>query len=172
MSTSDIFILLGVLVTVVLSFCIFAAIKLYRSTFEPKPKTFNELHPNGQHEYRAVYGNWLKCTRCGKMLDKKSLEKGSCILLLLFLLSGCGSPVTRLRVISNSAADSSVMSSVRYILNSANIAAMNGDRYTVARYSIPSSEMEQIAKEIKRIDRKFQTEIQADQFFTTLIVRW
>ncbi len=177
MSTYDLFTLLVVLIVAAGWLFICAANKL-RVNPETKPKTFDEKHPAGVHEYRHAYGNWLKCIHCGKMLNKLDLVKKETstsilpVLLLFFLFVGCSSPVTRLRAVSQNYSGLNVSRTIDNILNAAQNAAIQGDRYTIARFVAPELEIQKIVRQLLAIDRKFRIEVQPTELFTTLIIRW
>lgn len=78
MSTFDVILWVAMFCTVMLIFCGVCWIMLHKGISKPvvpKPTTFEQVHPNGTHEYRHAYGNWLKCIHCGKMLNRLDLGK-------------------------------------------------------------------------------------------------
>lgn len=187
MSTFDVILWVAMFCTVMLIFCGVCWIMLHKEISKPvvpKPTTFEQIHPNGTHEYRHAYGNWLKCIHCGKMLNrldlgKKEAQKKEMVhhaiipfMLVVFLFAGCSSPVLQLRAISQNCSGLNVSRTIDNILHAAQNAAIQGDRYTMARFVISELEARKIARQLLAIDRRFRIEIQPAESFTTIIVRW
>lgn len=95
------------------------------------------------------------------------------ILLGVLLLSNCcsRSPVKFLVNLSDTVSSSSAAGAAKYICQEAEIAAINGEREVVKR--VDQEEIQRVIDELRRIDRRFKTEIrQQDSIYTELIVRW
>jgi hypothetical protein len=61
---------------------------------------------------------------------------------------------------------------VKSILHSAENAALLRERYTMARFAADAADVEQIVRELRRIDRQFKIVIQPSNEYTDLIVQW
>lgn len=94
------------------------------------------------------------------------------ILLGVLLLSNCcsRSPVKFLVNLSDTVSSSSAAGAAKYICQEAEIAAINGEREIIKR--VDQEEIQRVIDELRRIDRRFKTEIRQDSIYTELIVRW
>jgi acyl transferase domain-containing protein len=92
------------------------------------------------------------------------------IILLGVLLLSCCSPVKFLVKLSDTVSSSSAAGVAKYICQEAEIAAINGEREVVKR--VDQEEIQRVIDELRRIDRRFKTEIRQDSIYTELIVRW
>jgi hypothetical protein len=94
------------------------------------------------------------------------------ILCVCLFVVGCGSPVRRLRCISENQIEKNISYTVKNILQKAENAALVNDRYVMARFIASESEVNQIAKEIKKVDYRFKVVVKSEVEHTDLIVYW
>jgi len=94
------------------------------------------------------------------------------IITWVLLLSNCcsRSPVKFLVKLSDTVSSSSAAGAAKYICQEAEIAAINGEREIIKR--VDQEEIQRVIDELRRIDRRFKTEIRQDSIYTELIVRW
>ena len=94
------------------------------------------------------------------------------IITWVLLLSNCcsRSPVKFLVKLSDTVSSSSAAGVAKYICQEAEIAAINGEREIIKR--VDQEEIQRVIDELRRIDRRFKTEIRQDSIYTELIVRW
>lgn len=121
----------------------------------------------------CIYATGTLSCKVPKQKKEHPIETNTILLLwLLFLTAGCSSPVTMLRAISKNNTNKQITSTIESIMQSAQNAALRNERYTMARFSAPESDVKLIARQLHNIDRRFIIEIQPTELFTTLIVRW
>lgn len=94
------------------------------------------------------------------------------VILIALLVVGCCSPVKYLRSITEMRRYNDASFTAKWMLQKAENAAIIKQDSISQRFVATPAEIEPIAHEIRRIDRKFKTEIKQDSIYTELIVRW
>jgi hypothetical protein len=91
---------------------------------------------------------------------------------VLFGLIGCVGPAKALRVISEAQQAKKITFKAKGLITEALYASYIGDTLIQRNYVAPVSEIQQIADEIRDIDRKFKTRVIQDSAYTKLFVWW
>lgn len=94
------------------------------------------------------------------------------VILIGLLVVGCCSPVRHLRSITELRRCKDTSFTAKWILRQAENAAIIKENCISQRFVADSADVAAIAHEIRRIDRKFQTEVVQDSVYSELIVRW
>lgn len=94
------------------------------------------------------------------------------IFLIGLLAIGCASPVRHLRSITEMRQCNDASFTAKWLLRQAENAAIIKQDTISQRFVAAPEEIKLLAHEIRRIDRKFKTEIKHDSIYTELIVRW
>jgi hypothetical protein len=94
------------------------------------------------------------------------------LLGVLLLAAGCSGPAKSLRVISEAQQAKKITFKAKGLITEALYASYIGDTLIQRNYVAPVSEIQQIADEIRDIDRKFKTRVIQDSAYTKLFVWW
>lgn len=87
-------------------------------------------------------------------------------------LIGCAGPAKSLRVISETQRSKKVTYTAKDLIIQALYASYIGDTLIERNYVASVCEIQQIADEIRGIDRKFKTRVIQDSAYTKLFVGW
>jgi hypothetical protein len=98
--------------------------------------------------------------------------KKTIVIGVLLLAAGCSGPAKSLRVISEAQRSKKVSYTAKDLIIRALYASYIGDTLIERNYVAPVSEIQQIADEIRDIDRKFKTRVIQDSAYTKLFVWW